>query len=255
MKLARLLKQVQGRPDAPMLEGMIIRSLAQAVYQPENIGHFGLALGEYAHFTSPIRRYPDLLVHRAIRHALAGGTADTFEHPAREMGALGQECSMRERRADEAARDVVTFLKCEFMRGRVGEEFAAVVTGVTAFGLFVQLDGLQVDGLVHVATLGQDYYRFEEDRRALVGERSGQRFTLGDRLRVRLTRVDPSERKIDFELVDKTADAFHPRRKPPRRDQPAADPGQPGAAVAAGPVGKSARPATQRKRSGRRGPR
>jgi ribonuclease R len=211
--LAALLRQVQGRPDASMLEGMIIRSLAQAVYQPENIGHFGLALGEYAHFTSPIRRYPDLLVHRAIRHALTGGGAAGFAHPAREMELLGQECSSRERRADEAARDVVAFLKCEYLRDRVGEVLPGVVTGVTDFGLFVQLEGLQVDGLVHVATLGRDYYRFEEDRRALVGERSGERYTLGDRLTVRVARVDPSERKVDFELVEKLADAFHPRRK------------------------------------------
>jgi ribonuclease R len=213
-KLAKLLKDVKGRPDAPMLESMIIRSLAQAVYQPENIGHFGLALGEYAHFTSPIRRYPDLLVHRAIRHALAGGTPESFEHPAREMEVLGQECSLRERRADEAARDVVTFLKCEYMRDRVGDDFPGIVTGVTDFGLFVQLEGLQIDGLIHVANLGRDYYRFEEDRRALVGERTGQRFTLGDRLKVRVTRVDPSERKIDFELLEQTEAAYHPRKKP-----------------------------------------
>ena len=213
LKLAKLLKQVQGRPDAPMLEGMIIRSLAQAVYQPENIGHFGLALEAYAHFTSPIRRYPDLLVHRAIRHALAEGTPEDFEHPAREMEQLGQQCSMRERRADEASRDVVAFLKCEFMRDRLGETFAGVVTGVTDFGLFVQLEGLQVDGLVHVATLGRDYYRYEEDRKALVGERSGELYTLGDKLTVKVTRVDPSERKIDFELVGKTEEAFHPRRR------------------------------------------
>ena len=213
MRLAQLLKQVQGRPDAAMLEGMIIRSLAQAVYQPENIGHFGLALGEYAHFTSPIRRYPDLLVHRAIRHVLGGGGADSFGYAAAEMAALGQDCSLRERRADEASRDVVAFLKCEFMRDRLGQTFPGVVTGVTDFGLFVQLDGLQVDGLVHVATLGRDYYRFEEDRRALVGERSGERYTLGDKLTVKVARVDPSERKIDFELVAKTGAAFHPRRR------------------------------------------
>jgi ribonuclease R len=241
MKLARLLKQVQGRPDAAMLEGMIIRSLAQAVYQPENIGHFGLALGEYAHFTSPIRRYPDLLVHRAIRHALAGGTPEGFEHPAREMEALGQECSMRERRADEAARDVVTFLRCEYMLERVGESFDGVVTGVTAFGLFVQLEGMQVDGLVHVATLGRDYYRFEEDRRALVGERSGQRFTLGDRLRVRVTRVDPSERKIDFELVEQVATAFHPRRKQ----------GKPKGGESAGVIAQPKQPVHGRRRKSR----
>ncbi|MCZ8131513.1 MAG: ribonuclease R [Steroidobacteraceae bacterium] len=213
VKLQATLRSVQGRPDAAMLEGMIVRSLAQAVYQPENIGHFGLALDEYAHFTSPIRRYPDLLVHRAIRHALNGGTADDFLHPAREMEHLGQECSMAERRADEASRDVTAFLKCEYMRDKVGEEFDGVVTGVVAFGLFVQLDGLQVDGLVHVATLGHDYYRFEEDRRTLVGDRTGQRFTLGDRLRVRLVRVDPSERKMDFELIEKAAAAHHPRSR------------------------------------------
>ena len=214
-KLARTLRQVQGRPDAAMLEGMIIRSLAQAVYQPENIGHFGLALEEYAHFTSPIRRYPDLLTHRAIRHALAGGSAENFVHGAREMQELGTSCSLRERRADEATRDVTAFLKCEFMRDRVGEEFDGVVTGVTDFGLFVQLEGLQIDGLVHIANLGRDYYRFEEDRRALVGERSGERYTLGDKLRVRVTRVDPSERKIDFELASRLAEAFHPRAAGP----------------------------------------
>ena len=122
---------------------------------------------------------------------------------------------MRERRADEASRDVVAFLKCEFMRDRLGQTFAGVVTGVTDFGLFVQLEGLQVDGLVHVATLGRDYFRYEEDRKALVGERSGERYTLGDKLTVKVTRVDPSERKIDFELVGKTAEAYHPRRGEP----------------------------------------
>ena len=203
---------------------MIIRSLAQAVYQPDNIGHFGLALEAYAHFTSPIRRYPDLLVHRAIRHVLKGGTADNFEHSLTEMDVLGQETSQRERRADEASRDVTAFLKCEFMRDRVGDTFPGVITGVTDFGIFVQLTGLQVDGLVHVANLGRDYFRYEEDRKTLVGERSGERFTLGDQLVVRVARVDPSERKIDFELVERVAASFHPRRAT-------------GSAVAAPPVG------------------
>ena len=239
-QLALLLRQVQGRPDSSMLEGMIIRSLAQAMYQPENIGHFGLALEAYAHFTSPIRRYPDLLVHRAIRHAIEEGEPASFTHSEREMEALGVECSTLERRADEAARDVVAFLKCEFMRDRLGETLPGVVTGVTDFGLFVQLEGLQVDGLLHVANLGRDYYRYEEDRRTLVGERSGERYTLGDRLTVRVARVDPSERKIDFELVAKTDAAFHPRR----RD---------------GAEGSGARPATKRgpqkaKSAARKGP-
>jgi len=211
-RLQKVLKQVSERPDAAVLENAIIRSLPQALYQPLNIGHFGLALSEYVHFTSPIRRYPDLLVHRAIRHALAGGAAGDFVHPAREMELLGQECSLRERKADEAARSVVAFLKCEFMKDRVGEEFDAVATGVTDFGVFVQLKQMQVDGLVHITSLPKDYFRFYEDDRSLVGERTGQRFTIGDELRVRLVRVDSAERKIDFELVDRTGTAFHPRR-------------------------------------------
>ncbi len=257
LKLAKLLKQVQERPDAALLESMIIRSLAQAVYQPENIGHFGLALDAYAHFTSPIRRYPDLLVHRAIRHALENGTADNFEHPAKEMETFGQECSMRERRADEAARDVVAFLKCEFMRDRLGQTFPGVVTGVTDFGLFVQLQGLQVDGLVHVANLGRDYFRYEEDRKALVGERSGERYTLGDVLTVKVARVDPSERKIDFELVGKTEAAYHPRRreKPAAGAKPAAAqaPRKPAKAAKAGSAGASKSKSSRKGRGSSKG--
>jgi len=260
-KLARTLRQVQGRPDAAMLEGMIIRSLAQAVYQPENIGHFGLALEEYAHFTSPIRRYPDLLTHRAIRHVLDSGVAADFVHDARAMQELGAACSLRERRADEATRDVTAFLKCEYLRDRVGEEFEGVVTGVTDFGLFVQLAGLQIDGLVHIATLGRDYYRFEEDRRALVGERTGERYTLGDKLRVRVTRVDPSERKIDFELVAREGSAFHPRAAGPvhapggRRQRAAGGAPRP-AKRAAGPGPERAGPGAARgTRTGRAGKR
>ena len=212
-RLQKVLQQVVDRPDAAVLENAIIRSLPQALYQPLNIGHFGLALSEYVHFTSPIRRYPDLLVHRAIRHAIGGGTAADFEHSAQEMVILGQECSLRERKADEAARSVVAFLKCEFMKGRVGEEFDAVATGVTDFGVFVQLKQWQVDGLVHVTSLPRDYFRFHEDDRMLVGERSGQRYGIGDELRVRLVRVDSAERKIDFELLEKLGSAFHPRRR------------------------------------------
>jgi ribonuclease R len=259
-KLAALLRQVKDRPDAALLESMIIRSLAQAVYQPENIGHFGLALDAYAHFTSPIRRYPDLLVHRAIRHAVEGGSGDDFVHPAREMEQLGKECSLRERRADEAARDVVAFLKCEFMRDRLGETLPGIVTGVTDFGLFVQLEGLQVDGLVHVANLGRDYFRYEEDRKALVGERTGERFTLGDRLNVRVARVDPSERKIDFELVERGSAAYHPRRRdaavtagegsPKRQQKPAAKP-RPKQVPRPAKAASAAKPAGESKGKGR----
>ena len=212
-RLQKVLQQVVDRPDAAVLENAIIRSLPQALYQPLNIGHFGLALSEYVHFTSPIRRYPDLLVHRAIRHAIGGGTAVDFEHSAQEMETLGQECSLRERKADEAARSVVAFLKCEFMKDRVGQEFDAVATGVTDFGVFVQLKEWQVDGLVHVTSLPRDYFRFHEADRMLVGERSGQRYGIGDELRVRLVRVDPADRKIDFELIEKLGAAFHPRKR------------------------------------------
>jgi ribonuclease R len=212
-RLQKVLAGIAGRPDAAVLENAIIRSLPQALYQPLNIGHFGLALAEYAHFTSPIRRYPDLLVHRGIRHALGGGGAANFVHSAREMEALGTECSLRERRADEAARSVVAWLKCEYMRPRVGEEFDAVVTGVAEFGLFVQLKAMQVDGLVHVTALPGDYFHFHENDRTLVGERTRLRFSIGDELRVRLVRVDSAERKIDFEHVAKTAAHHHPRRR------------------------------------------
>jgi ribonuclease R len=218
-RLQKALQSIAARPDAGVLENAIIRSLPQALYQPMNIGHFGLALAEYAHFTSPIRRYPDLLVHRGIRHALAGGTADDFAHTGREMETLGQECSMRERKADEAARSVVAWLKCEYMRPRVGEEFDAVVTGVAEFGAFVQLKGLQVDGLVHVTALPRDYFRFHERDRTLVGERTRLRISIGDELRVRLVRVDSAERKIDFELVAKAAQHHHPRRREGRTVQ------------------------------------
>ncbi|MEX0734588.1 MAG: ribonuclease R [Steroidobacteraceae bacterium] len=212
-RLQKALAGIAGRPDAGVLENAIIRSLPQALYQPLNIGHFGLALAEYAHFTSPIRRYPDLLVHRGIRHALAGGTAANFTHSPREMETLGQDCSMRERRADEAARSVVAWLKCEFMRPRIGEEFDAVATGVAEFGVFVQLKQMQIDGLVHVTALPPDYFHFHERDRALVGERTKLRFAIGDEMRVRLVRVDSAERKIDFEHVAKTGEHFHPRRR------------------------------------------
>jgi ribonuclease R len=237
--LQQVLRQVVDRPDSAVLENAIIRSLPQALYQPLNIGHFGLALDEYVHFTSPIRRYPDLLVHRAIRHVLGGGTASDFVHSTKEMETLGQECSMRERKADEAARSVVAFLKCEFMKDRIGEEFEAVATGVTDFGIFVQIKGLQIDGLVHVTALPRDYFRFHEADRTLVGERTGQRFTIGDELRVRLAKVDSSERKIDFEFVEKLAGAWHPRR-------PSGATATPGGSSKSRKAGKSRKPRRSR---------
>lgn len=198
----RLLERVQERPDAHLIQTVMLRSLAQAVYSPGNSGHFGLALEAYAHFTSPIRRYPDLQVHRAIRHILQGGKASDFSYGHADLVGLGEHCSMTERRADEAVRDAVEWLKCEFMLDKVGQIFDGIITTVTAFGLFIELRGLFVEGLVHVTSLRNDYYQFDPVGHRLHGERSGQVYRLGDGLRVRVTRVDLDERKIDFEPVE-----------------------------------------------------
>ncbi|MGE0113897.1 MAG: ribonuclease R [Steroidobacteraceae bacterium] len=199
--LSEVLRRVTESEEARLIETVVVRSMPQAVYQPENIGHFGLALAEYAHFTSPIRRYPDLLVHRGIRHVLRGGTAQDWPDAMSNMDALGQQCSMLERRADEATSDALTWLKCEFMLNRIGEEFDTLVTGVVDFGLFVQVKGMQIDGLIHVSGLGADYFSRDKSGYRLIGERSGRVFRLGDHLRVRLVNVVIDERKIDFELV------------------------------------------------------
>ncbi len=200
-ELRQVLKLIAGRPDAAFIESLLIRSLAQAVYQPTNIGHFGLGLTEYAHFTSPIRRYPDLLVHRGIRHALSGAPRSEYPYGPGAMEHLGAQCSEKERRADEASRDVLAYLKCDFMRAHVGDEFEAVITAVVEFGVFVQLANLQVDGLVHVSTLQGDYFTYEPARAAWVGRRTRRTYQLGMRVRVRLTRVDMNERRLDFVMA------------------------------------------------------
>jgi len=204
---AALLERVRDRPDRHLIQTVLLRSLAQAVYSPDNVGHFGLSLEAYTHFTSPIRRYPDLLVHRAIRHVLQGGKAKDFAYSHKDMVNLGEHCSMTERRADEAVWDAVEWLKCEFMLDKVGEVFDGIVTAVTAFGLFVELKEVFVEGLVHVTALRNDYYHFDPVGHRLRGERSGRIYRLGDALRVRLTRVDLDERKIDFDLVDEGVSA------------------------------------------------
>lgn len=200
--LSEVLQRAVGHEEAHLIQTVVIRSMPQAVYQPENIGHFGLALTEYAHFTSPIRRYPDLMVHRGIRHVLRGGNAETFPWTAGMVSTLGQSCSFTERRADEATRDAMSWLKCEYMRDKIGEEFDTMVTGVVDFGLFVQVKGLQIDGLVHVSALGADYFSRDKSGYRMVGARSGRTFRLGDHLRVRLINVVIDERKIDFELAE-----------------------------------------------------
>lgn len=200
--LNAVLQRIVGNEESHLIQTVVVRSMPQAVYQPENVGHFGLALPEYAHFTSPIRRYPDLMVHRGIRHVLRGGDAASFEWDTGRMAELGQQCSFTERRADEATRDAMSWLKCEYMQDKIGEEFDALVTGVVDFGLFVQAKGLQIDGLVHVSSLGSDYFSRDKSGYRLVGQRSGRVFRLGDHLRVRLINVVIDERKIDFELAE-----------------------------------------------------
>ena len=199
---AAVIEAAASRPDAQLIQTVMLRSLSQASYAPGNVGHFGLAHRAYVHFTSPIRRYPDLVVHRAIRHLLRRGRPGDFEPICdSSLAILGDHCSMTERRADDATRDAVAWLKCEFMLGRLGEVFDATLTGVAAFGVFVTLDDVFVEGLVHVSALGSDYFHFDPARHTLSGERSRHAFRLGDRMRVRLTRVDLDERRVDFEPV------------------------------------------------------
>jgi len=193
-----LLGKVKDRADAVLLESVILRSQSQAIYSPENIGHFGLALDAYAHFTSPIRRYPDLLVHRALKHLLRGTES---EHTAREMARLTLQCSERARRAEEAEREVDERYRAAWMEQHVGSEFDGVISGVTSFGLFVELTQSKVSGLVHVTQLPSDYYRFDPVRKTLTGERSSRQFRLGDPVRIIVLKANMEERKIDFRLV------------------------------------------------------
>lgn len=202
-----LLKNAQARDDLRLIQTVVLRSMKQAIYSPNCSGHFGLALDQYAHFTSPIRRYPDLVVHRAIRQIL-----NRKAPAAIDMESVARHCCLAERRADEATRDVSDWLKCEYIQDHVGEEYDGLVVSVTGFGLFVELDDLYVTGLVHVSNLPGDYYDFDASRHALVGQRSGRQFRLSDRVPVRVSRVDLEERKVDFELAGAGQDKA--RKKP-----------------------------------------
>ena len=216
-----IAEATKDRPDAMQIHTMLLRSMQQAIYTATNSGHFGLAYEAYTHFTSPIRRYPDLLVHRVIKALLHGkryrlSTGQVEDSPKARGGAkatkasdheveswelAGAHCSANERRADEASRDVEAWLKCRYMREHLGEEYAGTVTAVTGFGLFVTLDALYVEGLIHITELGGEYYRFDEIRQELRGERTGVRYTVGARVRVQVSRVDLDGRKIDFRMV------------------------------------------------------
>ena len=195
---AKLMEQIKKRPDEQLLQTVLLRSMQQAVYSPDNVGHFGLAYEAYAHFTSPIRRYPDLLIHRAIKAALNGET-----YKAKDWNNLGAHCSMTERRADDASRDVTNWLKCFYMQDKIGEVFEGTVAGVTAFGVFVALDGVYVEGLLHVTELGNDYFHYDKARHEMIGERTAVRYRLGDRFTIKVARVDLETSKMDFSLVNK----------------------------------------------------
>ncbi len=206
---AKLLIRIKDRPDYALLQTVLLRSLQQAQYRPDNVGHFGLSYEAYAHFTSPIRRYPDLLVHRAIKAVLA---KTQYRPSGASWAELGTHCSLTERRADDATRDVENWLKCYFMQDKVGETFGGTISGVTSFGIFVTLDKLNIDGLVHVTELGRDYFHFDAGRHAMIGERSGRVFQLAGRVKVKVARVDLETTKIDFTLADEA-----PPESPPRR--------------------------------------
>ena len=198
---AAITEAVKGQPHEHLVGTVLLRSMNQAVYQPDNLGHFGLNYEYYAHFTSPIRRYPDLLIHRAIRFAWKKQDVSQFNYSEKDMKGLGEHCSGTERRADEATRDAVTFLKCEFLSHRLGEEYDAVVTAATNFGLFVELEPLYVEGLVHITELGEDYFHYDASRHCLKGERTGKVYRLGDKLRVQVAQVNLDDRKIDLRFL------------------------------------------------------
>src|SRR6185312_6401721 len=205
------------RADAELFRTVLLRAQSLASYQPANHGHFGLALDAYTHFTSPIRRYPDLLVHRAIRYALAGGKPAAYLYTDSKMDTMAAHCSRTERRAEEAERDVDERYKCAWMEQHVGSEFGGIVTGVTSFGLFVELSESKVAGLVHITQLRNDYYPFDARRNELSGASTGTVFRLGDAVRVQVLRARMDDRKIDFRMVRDQVDGNGQRRKKQRR--------------------------------------
>lgn len=206
-----LLKATADRPDKDLIAIMLLRTMRQAVYDPDNIGHFGLALPAYAHFTSPIRRYPDLTLHRTLKYLIAKEHGNPphrwtptggYLYEEEQLDALGAQCSMTERRADDATRDVASWLKCEFMQDHVGDEFTATIANVTGFGFFARLDEIMIEGLVHISSLQNDYYQYDQARQTLRGEHTGKRYRIGDKVQVKVAAVHLDDRQIDLVLVE-----------------------------------------------------
>ncbi|TLX52089.1 ribonuclease R [Pseudoalteromonas ruthenica] len=223
-EITAAIDKLADRPELGLIQTMLLRAMKQAVYQPDNIGHFGLALPAYAHFTSPIRRYPDLVVHRAIKAILkAQGqqTSGEYEYNDDEADQLGEQCSMTERRADDATREVADWLKCEYMQDHVGLHFGGVISSVTNFGLFVRLDDLQIDGLVHIANLGDEFFHFDGAKHCLVGEHSRTVYRMGDKISVQVASVSLEERRINLALAQQEPDRYARRKakKPSVRDK------------------------------------
>jgi ribonuclease R len=212
-----LLESIRNRADFQLIQTVLLRSMRQAMYSSDNVGHFGLAYDAYTHFTSPIRRYPDLIVHRVIKHIMAGGSAADLDYSKPDLQQMGEHCSGTERRADEATRDAEDWLKCQYMQDKLGEDFDGTITSVQGFGIFVQLDEFYVDGLVHITALDNDYYHFDPIGHRLAGERTGTVYRLGDRLRIQVAAVNLDDRKIDFVLapppVEETRAAGSGRRR------------------------------------------
>jgi ribonuclease R len=221
-----ILAKVANRPDQELIQTMLLRSMRQAVYQSDNLGHFGLALDSYSHFTSPIRRYPDLVVHRVIKSILqqqlgadeaVTANAGLYDYKLEEVIELGEHCSMTERRADEATRDVSDWLKCEFMQDHVGDHFTGVISTVTNFGLFVRLQDLHIEGLVHITALGRDYYHYDDVRMCLTGESSGVKYRVGDVVTVQVAAVNLDEKKIDLTMQSGSDQKSQKSNKKPRK--------------------------------------
>ncbi|MEY8215186.1 MAG: ribonuclease R [Colwellia sp.] len=226
-----ILAKVANRPDQELIQTMLLRSMRQAVYQSDNLGHFGLALQSYSHFTSPIRRYPDLVVHRVIKNILLeqakesealnqikAANQGSYDYKLEEVIELGEHCSMTERRADEATRDVSDWLKCEFMQDHVGDNFMGVISTVTNFGLFVRLQDLHIEGLVHITALGRDYYHYDDVRMCLTGENSGIKYRVGDVVNVQVAAVNLDEKKIDLAMQVGEKDTQQATNKKPKKN-------------------------------------